>query len=137
MDLLSLPISLFADLVPILRVVAEFVWWLLPKTLQQIVLWQFVYLPLILALRFVVAIQYKRGGWWRVLTPMALKAGILDVYLNYTTFSVYLGGFPQAGEYTLSKRCERLVKEGGWAGFVARLIARFTNRFDKDHIPLP
>lgn len=128
---------LIADLLPILRVLAEFAWWLTPAIVQKFLLWQFIYLPVALAILYIPAIQYKRGGWWRVLTPLALRAGILDVYLNYTTFSVYLGGFPQRGEYTLSKRCERLVKEGGWAGLVARLIARFTNKFDENHIPLP
>jgi hypothetical protein len=122
---------------PIARDVLAFVWWLLPTTVQEGVLWQFIYLPLILAVRFVIAIQYKRGGWWRLLTPLAVRTGLLDVYLNYTTFSVYLGGLPEKGETTLSKRCKRLVHDKGWRGFIARLIARFTNRFDKNHIPLP
>jgi hypothetical protein len=135
MDILSL--SQFAGLLPILREVIAFIWWLLPTSVQEVLLWQFVYLPLILALWFIVAIQYKKGGWWRLLTPLALRTGLLDVYLNYTTFSVYLGGRPQDGENTLSKRCKRLVFDPGWRGFIARLIARFTNRFDKDHIPLP
>lgn len=103
----------------------------------DILLWQFVYLPLVLALRFMVAIQYRRGGWWRVLTPLALRAAFLDVYLNYTTCTVLLWDWPQKGETTISKRCKRLVFDPGWRGVVARLIARFTNFFDKDHIPLP
>ena len=102
-----------------------------------LLLLQFVLLPLILAARYPLAIQFKRGGWRKVFTPLALMAGVLDIYLNYTTFSVYLCGFPKDGEYTLSKRCERLVSDTRWRGVVARLIARFTNRFDENHIPLP
>lgn len=103
----------------------------------DLILWQFLYLPLILALRFVVAIQYERGGWWRLLTPLALRTGLLDIYLNYTTFALLFWQWPSDGAYTLSKRCERLVLDGGWRGVIARLIARFTNKFDGNHIPLP
>lgn len=137
MDLLTLPLELVPVLLPILREVFAFVWWLLPGTVQEALLWQFVYLPMILAVRFIVAIQYKRGGWWRLLTPLAIRTGILDIYLNYTTFSVYLWEWPREKEYTLSKRLERLVYATGLQGLVARLIARFTNRFDDNHIPLP
>lgn len=129
--------DLLLPLWPIARDVLTFAWWVLPTTLQEAALWQFVYLPLILAVRYAVAIQYRRGGWWRVLTPLAVHAGVLDVYLNYTTFSVYLGGLPEEGETTLSKRCKRLVRDSGWRGFIARLIARYTNLFDENHIPLP
>lgn len=103
----------------------------------DILLWQFVYLPVLLAARFALAIQYRRGGWWKLLTPLAIRTGILDIYLNYTTFTVLFLHLPASGEYTLSKRCKRLVFDPGWRGVVARLIARFTNFFDKDHIPLP
>lgn len=105
--------------------------------LITLALWQFVYLPLILAARFVLAINYKRGGWWKLLTPLAIRTGLLDIYLNYTTFTVVFMQLPGKGEYTLSERCERLVYESGWRGFIARLIARFTNLFDKNHITLP
>ena len=98
---------------------------------------QFIVLPLVLALWFMAAIQYRRGGWWKVLTPLALRAAFLDIYLNYTTFTVLFWQLPRKGEYTLSKRCERLVRDSGWRGVVARLIARYTNKFDANHIPLP
>lgn len=103
----------------------------------DLLLWQFVYLPLILAARFMLAIQYRRGGWWRVLTPLALRAAFLDVYLNYTTCTVVFREWPKEGETTISKRCKRLVFEPGMNGYIARLIARFTNYFDDNHIPLP
>lgn len=105
--------------------------------LALLLLIQFVGLPLVLALRYPLAIQYERGGLWRVLSFLALRAGLLDIYLNYTTFTVLFLELPKNGEYTLSKRCARLVHDNGWRGSAARLIARYTNRFDKDHIPLP
>lgn len=105
--------------------------------MTDLLLWQFIYLPLILAARFTLAINYRRGGWWRVLTPLALRAAFLDVYLNYTTCTVLLWDWPQKGETTISKRCKRLVFDLGWRGVVAKTIARFTNYFDADHIQLP
>lgn len=100
-----------------------------------ILLVQFVVLPLVLALRFPLAIQHERGGVWKVLSFLALRTGLLDIYLNYTTFTVLFLQLPRDGEYTLSKRCERLVSDPGWRGKIARLIAWYTNKFDKDHIP--
>lgn len=105
--------------------------------LADVLLWQFLYLPALLALRFIVAVQYKRGGFWAVLTPLALRAAILDVYLNYTTCAVLFWEWPKKGEATISKRCKRWVFIPGFRGGFARLIANFTNRFDNNHIPLP
>jgi hypothetical protein len=96
---------------------------------------QFLVLPLMLALRYPLAIQFKRGGVWRLLSFLALRAGLLDIYLNYTTFTVLFLQLPREGEYTLSKRCERLVSDPGWRGKIARMIAWYTNKFDEDHIP--
>ena len=139
MDLLGLPLSLISDLVPILRVVVEFIWWLLPKTLQQIVLWQFVYLPIALFTLYPLAVQYERGGWWKLLFPLYALAGVLSAYLNYTTFVLYTMDQPRKGENTFSQRCERLVGEATLRGVIARAVARYTNRFDPTppHIPLP
>lgn len=132
-------LSLLADLLPFARVAAELLWWLLPSTLQEMVLWQFVYLPLLLAAVYPIAIQYERGGWWRLLLPLTAAVALLDVWLNWTTFSLYLASAPRKREYTLSQHLERLVLDPGWRGYVARAGARFTNRFDPTppHITLP
>lgn len=131
-----------ADLItawPILRDVLAFLWWLLPGTLQELMLWQFVYLPLLLAALYPVVIQYERGGWWRCLLPFTAVVALIDVWLNWTTFSLYLWSAPAKREYTFSQHLERLVFDSGWRGFVARVIARYTNRFDPTppHIELP
>lgn len=105
----------------------------------QIFLWQFVYLPLLLAACYPLAIQHERGGWWRVLMPFTLAVALLDVWLNFTTFSLYLMSAPGKKEYTFSQHLERLVFDPGWRGYIARVVARFTNRFDPTppHIQLP
>lgn len=139
MDLLSLPLDLIPALVPVVRTLVEFVWWLLPTTLQQAVLWQFIYLPVLLAAAYPLAIQYERGGWWKLLMPFTLVVAIVDVYLNFTTFALYFRSMPRRKEITFSQHLERLVFDSGWRGVMARLVARYTNKFDPTppHIPLP
>lgn len=139
MDLLSLPIDLILSLWPIARDVLAFFWWVTPETLQQAVLWQFIYLPALLAAAYPLAIQYERGGWWKLLMPFTLVVAIVDVYLNFTTFALCLWSAPGKKEITFSQHLERLVFDAGWRGVIARLVARFTNHFDPTppHIPLP
>lgn len=139
MDLLSLPLDLITSLWPIARDVLALLWWVTPELLQQAVLWQFIYLPLALFALYPLAIQYERGGWRRCLFLFYATAGLLSAYLNYTTFVVYLKDVPKKRENTFSQRCERLVRDPGWRGLVARAVARYTNRFDPTppHIPLP
>lgn len=139
MDILGLPLEFIPVLVPVVREVISFIWWLLPGTLQGLILWQFVYLPVALAVLYIPAIQYERGGLWRVLMPFTALVALLDVYLNWTTFSLYLASAPGKREYTLSQHLERLVFDPGWRGYIARAVARYTNRFDPTppHIRLP
>lgn len=131
--------NLIPALVPVARTLVEFVWWLLPATLQQAVLWQFVYLPLFLAAAYPLAIQYERGGWWKLLMPFTLVVAIVDVWLNWTTFSMLLASTPGRKEITFSQHLERLVSQQNLRGLIARAVARYTNRFDPTppHIPIP
>ncbi len=124
---------------PILRDVLAFVWGVLPGTLTEALIWQFIYLPLLLAAVYPLAIQYERGGWWRLLLPLTAAAALLDVWLNWTTFSLYLASAPRKREYTLSQHLERLVFDHGWRGYIARAVARYTNWSDPTppHIALP
>jgi hypothetical protein len=124
---------------PIARDVLTFFWWLLPSTVQEALLWQFIYLPLGLAAAYPVAIQYERGGWWKLLMPFTLIAALVDVWLNFTTFALYLWSAPGRKEYTFSQHLERLVFDTGWRSYIARMVARYTNKFDPTppHIPLP
>lgn len=136
-------LNLFAELLPmvlpIARELVALIWWLLPTTVQGVLLWQFVYLPLLLAAAYPLAIQYERGGWWRVLMPFTLVVAVVDVWLNFTTFALYLRSWPARKEITFSQHLERLVHDPGWRGFIARAIARYTNWPDPTppHIPLP
>ena len=132
-------LSLLAELLPFARVLAELLWWALPSSVQGVLLWQFVYLPLLLAALYPIAIQYERGGWWRLLLPLTAAVALLDVWLNWTTFSLYLASAPRKREYTLSQHLERLVFDPGWRGYIARAVARYTNWPDPTppHIALP
>ncbi len=132
-------LTILAALWPIARDVLAFIWGVLPTTLTEAILWQFIYLPLLLAAAYPVVIQYERGRWWKLLMPFTLVAAIVDVWLNFTTFSMYLASTPGKKEITLSQRLERLVFDNGWRGYIARAIARYTNWPDPTppHIPLP
>jgi hypothetical protein len=107
--------------------------------MTDLLLWQFIYLPLLLATGYPLAIQYERGGWWRLLLPVTAVVAIVDVWLNFTTFALYLASAPRKREYTFSEHLERLVHDRGWRGVIARLVARYTNLFDPTppHIALP
>lgn len=95
--------------------------------------------PALLALIFPLAIQYEKGGNWRWLLPLYATAALLSVLVNFTWLSLLCWEMPRKREITTSQRCERLVFEPGWRGALARMIARYTNRFDPTppHIPLP
>lgn len=95
----------------------------------------------VLWLRFIVAINFERGGWWRLLVPLAIKAGALDIALNYTTFRWLMNSRPGPGEHTISKHMERLVTWQNRRGAFCRYTAKyFINPWDKvggPHIPIP
>ncbi len=95
--------------------------------------------PLLLAALYPVAVQYERGGWWRLLFPLYAAAGLCSLVVNFTWFTLLLWELPRKGEATTSQRCERLVHRADWRGALARGIARYTNYFDPTgpHIPLP
>ena len=141
MDALTLSqlAGILSLLLPVVREVLQILAILLPSTFIEFLRFQFLYLPLALAAAYPVVIQYERGGWWKLLMPFTLVAALVDVYLNFTTFSLYLWDAPGKREVTFSQRLERLVFDKGFRGAAARLIARFTNYFDPTppHIPLP
>ena len=91
-------------------------------------------IPLLWVL-FVIGIQYQRGGWWRVCLVAALPALVLNVLLNYTLLALISWDWPRKGEYTFSKRLERLVLAPGWRGIAAWAIATYLlDRFDPDGV---
>lgn len=124
---------------PVLKDVLSILLMILPETVVGLFLWQFVWLPLVLAILYIPAIQHERGGGWKWMAPVTIVAVVLDAYLNYTTFAAYTWDSPRKQEYLFSQRCKRLVFDKGWRGLIARLVARYTNKFDPTppHIPLP
>lgn len=95
--------------------------------------------PLALAILYPVAIQYERGGLWRLLLPITLVALVLDVVLNYTSLALLTWDSPLRKEYTFSIRLERLVFSYGWRKQIARAIAVYLNYWDPTppHVFLP
>lgn len=82
-----------------------------------------------------LAVQYERGGWWRILALIAWPLMVLDVIANFTEL-VLLFGWPRPGEYTFSKRAARLRLLPGWRGDIAWNVARYLNYFSPtgDHV---
>lgn len=91
-------------------------------------------MTLLLALLYPIAIQYQRGGYWRVLMPLTLLTALIDVWCNYTELALLTWDFPRKDERTFSQRCARLIHQTGWAGTVGRLTQWYCNAFMEDHI---
>jgi hypothetical protein len=89
---------------------------------------------LFLMILYPIAIQGLRGGLWRVLLPLTVVAWVVDVVANYTELALLTWDFPRKGEHTFSTRCERLITQQGWSGFVGRQTQLFCNFFYSNHI---
>jgi len=98
----------------------------------------FVFPLLYLLGLYIVGIQYQRGGPWGILKPVALFATVVDVVLNYTTVSILFWEWPEAGEYTITKRLQRLINGAGWRTDIALPLAKLLNFFapNGDHVKL-
>lgn len=57
-----------------------------------------------------VVIQYKRGGFWRLLTIPGILIWICDVIANYTEWALVFG-WPTKGDITITKRLKRMKVE--------------------------
>lgn len=88
----------------------------------------------LLALLFPIAVQYQRGGWKKVLLPVALLALLIDVFVNYTEAALVLWSWPPKGHWTVSKRLKVLVADTGWRGGLSRPLAAVLNHIDPGHI---
>lgn len=64
-------------------------------------------LTTITALAYPIGIQYKRGGVWLLLAPLALLVWAVDVLANYTEMAMVFG-WPQSGDHTITARIRRL-----------------------------
>lgn len=86
--------------------------------------------PVLLAIIFIPAIQYKRGGVWQVFYIVTIPALFLDVLLNYTSLALLTWDWPQDKEYTFSRRLSRLNTYSTWKGKVARMVTSYLNAID-------
>lgn len=79
-------------------------------------------MTLLLWIFYPIAVQYARGGWWRLCYIVALPTLIIDVVANYTELALLTLDFPKRGEWTFSKRLSRLQHNDGWRGEFACYI---------------
>jgi hypothetical protein len=86
-------------------------------------------MSILLALLYPLAVQYERGGWWRVLAPVTLFTLVVDIIANYTELALLTWDFPKQGEYTLSTRLKRLQYDLSWRGELAPYIVTYLNFF--------
>lgn len=91
-------------------------------------------ISIITLLGYPLAIQYVVRGW-KWLYPFAIVILVLDVIANYTELVVLTQDFPEAGEYTFSKRLERLRHGNLWQRFIAKLVIPYLNFFQPGHVP--
>ena len=94
-------------------------------------------MTILLALLYPIAVQYDRGGRWRLLAPLTVLTIGINMLANYTELALLTWDFPQPGEHTFSQRLKRLVNDRGWRGVLARGIAAGLNYFAPDgrHVP--
>ena len=87
-------------------------------------------MTILLIILYPFAIQYTRGGWWRLMILVTVLASIIDVIVNYTELALLTWDFPRKGEYMFSMRLERLIHNDDWRGSLARAIAVPLDYFD-------
>lgn len=54
-----------------------------------------------------VVIQFKRGGLWLSLAPLALIVWLIDVVANYVELPLVFG-WPKPGDYTITARIKTM-----------------------------
>jgi len=91
-------------------------------------------MTILLALLYPIAVQYERGGWWRLLAPVTFPTLVIDVIANYTELALITWDFPAKNEWTFSTRVQRLQYYAGWRGSFARAVKAYCNFFYKNHI---
>lgn len=90
---------------------------------------------IILAILYPLAVQFERGGWWRLLAPVTFIAFLIDVWCNYTELALIFWDFPRRNEFTFSVRLRRLQHDEGWRGKLARPVVAYLNFFYAGHVP--
>lgn len=80
-----------------------------------------------------IAIQYKRGGWYRLLTPLTLAVAALDILANYTEWWFAFGKPPEKA-VTISKRIRWMIDNAPHESQreFARMVQVFLDAFEQD-----
>lgn len=91
---------------------------------------------ILLAILYPFTVWYEFGGWYRLLLPLALACHVINIYSNHTELAVLLWDFPRQDEIMFSHRLKRLVRNRDWRGYIARLIAKYCNFFETNHVPM-
>jgi len=82
---------------------------------------------------YALAIQYERGGLWRVLWPLYVLTALLDVVANHTEVSLLLGSWPEPGVMTVSQRIPSMLKIPGRIGKLSYYVSVYLNFFSPTH----
>lgn len=82
-----------------------------------------------ITLLFVYIIYTRSSGLF--LKLVTVVGGLLDIAVNLTWFTVIFAEVPR--ELLLTKRIERLKKATGYRGWLANLLCKLLNYFQKDH----
>lgn len=78
------------------------------------------------ALLYPLVVQYRRGGLYKALAPVAAFFVLLDVLANYTEWT-FVFGLPAKGDWTLTHRLRRM--ESADALPARRAFAQLVNTF--------
>ena len=90
-------------------------------------------ISLITLLLYPLAIQYERGGIFKLLLPLYIVTAILDTLANYTEISLLCLAWPQAYKPTISMRIPQLLIGGGWKSTTSYAAAVYLNYFSPTH----
>lgn len=67
-------------------------------------------LTAITAATYPVVIQFKRGGLWLALAPLALLVWFIDVVANYIELPLIFG-WPKKGDHTITARIKTMQND--------------------------
>jgi hypothetical protein len=81
---------------------------------------------LLLIILYPIAVQYERGGLWRLLAPVTLFTLAIYVIATHSELAL-ICGWPRKGEWTFSTCLLRLRYRGDLVGKLCRVVIRYLN----------
>jgi hypothetical protein len=103
--------------------------------LSDFLLWQFIYLPLALAVIYPAWALSTRFNIVPLQWASGLFGYLLDVYLNFTTFALLTWDAPRYHEWTFSTRIKyRLKYREDWRGKLLQPLVKFLNFWMPGHV---